>query len=251
MKFRSIIIDDSPFTIDLLSDLLAQNHPEIEVVARAGSANEGIEKIKSFDPDLVFLDVEMEDMTGFDMLSRIRDIQFHTIFITSYSQYAIKAIRFNALDYLLKPIDEIELANAIKRHSTSFGLLVNKNNVQQALLNMQAKKAEDQILSLQTQQGLLRLALKEIVKIESERNYSFIHLFNQTKVLSSKTLGYFEEILDDKDFYRCHRSFLVNRIHIEKIQSQDSFLLKDDSKVPISRRRGSSAKKWFLNTEMD
>ncbi len=250
MIVKSLIIDDNSFIIDLLSDQIRQNHPNIALLGFAKSGKEGLEKIRLFKPDLVFLDVEMGDMTGFDMLNQLENIIFQTIFITSHSHYAIKAIRFNALDYLLKPINDKELAQAIKRHTSKSTLQANQNKVHQALINLQTKKVEEQSLLLQTQQGTLRLALKHIVKIEGERNYSYIYLSDNTKELSSKTLGYFEDILADKGFIRCHRSFLVNRFHIDSIQNQDSFLLKDSSRVPISRRKKSDAKKWFRNSNV-
>jgi len=251
MKVKSLIIDDNSFIIDLLSDQLQQHHPNIELMGFAKSGTEGLEKIKLFKPDLIFLDVEMGDMTGFDMLNRLENITFQTIFITSHSHYAIKAFRFNALDYLLKPINKKELAQAIKRHISKSTLPENQNQIHNAINNLQTKDIEDQTLLLQTQKGTLQLALKNITKIESDRNYSYIHLFNNTKELSSKTLGYFEDILADKGFCRCHRSMLVNRFHIESILGSDSFLLKDKTIVPISRRKISFAKKWFMDSKVD
>jgi len=245
MKIRSLIIDDNPFIIDLLTDQLQQNHTEIEFLGSANNGNTGIEKIKSFKPDLIFLDVEMPDMTGFEMLSQLKEINFQTIFITSFSHYAINAIRFNALDYLVKPIDEKELAQAIRRYKAKDGLSVNKTHIKQALINLKTKNLEDQTLFLQTQNGELKLVLKTIVKFEGDRNYSYIHLSNKSKKLSSKTLSYFEDILADKGFFRSHRSFLVNRFHINSIISKDHFLMKDKSEVPISRRKKSEAQSWF------
>ncbi len=192
MKIKALIIDDNSFIIDLLSDLLRQNHPEIELLGFANNGRQGLEKINSLKPDLIFLDVEMPDMTGFEMLGQVKDFHFQIIFITSFSHYAINAIRFNALDYLVKPIDQKELSLAIKRYKAKDNLTLNKKHVRQALINLKTKKVEDQNLFLQTQEGMLRLALKRIIKIESDRNYSYIHLSNNTKVLSSKTLGYFE-----------------------------------------------------------
>jgi len=245
MKIRSIIIDDNPFIMDLLTDQLRQNHPEIELLTVAKNGNEGLEKIRSLKPDLIFLDVEMPDMTGFQMLSQLKDINFQTIFITSFSHYAINAIRFNALDYLLKPIDQKELTQAIKRFKTKDGLSVNKNHVQQALINLKTKRLEDQTLFLPTQKGELKLVLKSIIRIEGDRNYSYIYLSNKSKKLSSKTLGYFEEILSDKGFFRSHRSYLVNGFHIESIQKNDHFIMKDKTEVPISRRKKKEAQLWF------
>jgi len=245
MKIKSLIIDDNSFVIDLLSDQLRQFHPDVEVMGIAKNGTDGLTKINLFKPDLIFLDIEMDDMSGFDMLSQLEDITFQTIFITSHSHYAIKAIRFNALDYLLKPIDKQELSQAIKRHTSSAALQENKAQVKQALINLQTKNVEDQSFLLQTQKGTLRLFLKHIVKIEGERNYSYIHLADNTKVLSSKTLGHFEDILSEKGFFRCHRSILINRYHIDHLGTHD-FILKDQSKIIVSRRRKSEAKSWFL-----
>jgi len=115
-KIKCLIIDDDPFIRDLLQDKLSQYLPEVEVLTTASSGLEGLQKIAHYQPDLVFLDVEMPDMTGFEMLFKLEDISFETIFITSYSHYAIKAIHFDALDYLVKPIDLGELKAAIKRY---------------------------------------------------------------------------------------------------------------------------------------
>lgn len=245
MKIRSIIIDDNPFIVDLLTDQLRQNHPEIELLAYANQGKTGLEKINALKPDLIFLDVEMADMTGFEMLAQLKEISFQTIFITSFSHYAINAIRFNALDYLVKPIDQKELGQAIKRFKTKEVSTININHVQQALKNLKTKKNEDQILFLPTQQGELKLVLKNIIKIEGDRNYSYIHLTNKTKKLSSKTLGYFEKILSDKGFLRSHRSFIINGFHVESIHNKDHFLLKDKTEVPISRRKKKEAFSWF------
>ncbi len=244
MSIKSLIIDDNPFIIDLLTEQLQQNHPEIEIVGFAKSGAAGIEKIKKHQPNLIFLDVEMPDMTGFDMLDQLNEISFQTIFITSFSHYAIRAIRFNALDYLVKPIEEKELKHAIKRYLANIGQNENRNQVKLALLNLKTEKIEEQTLQLPSQNGAISLKLKQIVRIEGERNYSFIHLANGKKQLSSKTLGYFDEILSDKGFFRCHRSHLVNGIHIKDLKNNGVFILKNAIEISISRRKKTDAKNW-------
>lgn len=244
MKIRSLIIDDNKFIRTLLSELLVENHPEIEVVAMAASGGEGIELIESCQPDLVFLDIEMPDMTGFEMLSRLSSISFRTIFTTSYSQYAITAFRFNALDYLLKPIKADELEQAIRRFK-GHAQHQDPTHIGDALQNLKEQNKEDQRLILYTQKGRLQLALKHIVKIEGDRNYSYIYLSDNTKELSSKTLGYFEEILSDKGFFRCHRSFLVNRYHVISYTVKKTFQLRDATTVPISRRKWVESLQWY------
>ena len=245
MNPKSLIIDDNPFIIDSLSDQIRQHHPEIEIIGNARSGREGLEKLRTLKPGLVFLDVEMPDMTGFDLLGQLREITFQTIFITSFSHYAIKAIRFNALDYLLKPIEEEELRQAIRRFYANLGKTANQEHIQQALDNLKTETPQEQKLFLQTQEGELRLPLKNIVSIEGERNYSYIHLANNTKKLSSKTLGHFEEILSDKGFFRCHRSFLVNGHYVQGLQGPGHFLLHNGNLAPISRRKKSEATAWF------
>ena len=246
MSIKSLIIDDDPFIRDLLNDKLNLYLPQVIVIDFADSGDEGIKKIAQHNPDLIFLDVEMMDMTGFEMLSRIEKITFQTIFITSFSHYAIKAIRFNALDYLVKPIDLGELKQAIERYQSNLSKAGTNENIEQALINLKTKNVFDQKLTLQTQEGELRMALKNIIRIEGERNYSYIYLSNQKKKLVSKTLGDLEEILNEKGFFRCHKSHLVNFKHIESFNSKSLTLtIKADIEIPVARRKKDTFKEWF------
>lgn len=244
-KIKSLIIDDDPFIRDLLQDKLDQYLPEVKVLSMASSGTEGLEKIKTFQPDLIFLDVEMADMTGFEMLAKLTEINFQTIFITSYSHYAIKAIRFNAMDYLVKPIDLGELKEAINRYKNYVKNNSSPNKIKQALHNVKTTNSSEKILTLQTHDGELQLMLKNIVRIEGERNYSFIYLVNQKKKLASKTLGDLEELLNDKGFFRCHKSHLVNSLHIQSYPNSISMVLSDGTSIPIARRKKEEFKKWW------
>lgn len=245
MPIKSLIIDDDPFIHTLLMDKLEQHFPEVEVLQTGSSGTEGIALIRQLQPDLVFLDVEMSDMTGFEMLSQLDQITFQTIFITSYSHYAIKAIRFNALDYILKPIDLGELKQAIKRYKNRLTSPQPQNRIQQALHNFKAESPSEEILTLQLQDGELSLPLKDIVQIQGDRNYSYITVKNTSKKLVSKTLGDFEDILSEKGFFRCHKSHLVNRFHIQSRAHKTCILLTDQSEVPISRRRKEAFDNWY------
>jgi two-component system LytT family response regulator len=246
MKIKACIVEDNVFMATVLSDLLRENHPEVEILNIAVNGKEAIEKITKLKPELIFLDIEMPDMTGFEMLDKLDEISFQTVFVTAHTHYAIKAFRFNALDYLLKPIDAVHLAQSMKRFKSQVPQFINQNKVKQALENLHTEKVEDQKLMLASQTGGLQLKLKRIVKIEGERNYSILHITDGSKKLSSKTLGHFEDILSDKGFFRCHRSFLINRYHISRIRP-DNFTLEDQSTVPISRRKKKKAKAWFEN----
>lgn len=240
-----VIIDDDPFIQELLKDKLHQYFPEISIVGIAKNGYEGIRQLKRLNPDLVFLDVEMSDMTGFEMLSKLESIDFKIIFITSYKHYAIKAIRFNALDYLLKPFDLEELKNAIKRFKSNFGNISKKESIHVALNNLKTKNVSEQTLVLKTQQGELHLQLKNILYIEGDRNYSNIHLKQNKKELVSKTLSDLEELLETKGFFRCHKSYLVNRDHITSDSNSFQIVLSNGISLPISRRKKDTFKNWY------
>ena len=244
-KIKSLIIDDDPFIRELLQDKLHQYVPEVEIMNTASSGTEGLQKIASYKPELIFLDVEMADMTGFEMLAQLEDINFQTIFITSYSHYAIKAIRFNALDYLVKPIDLGELKAAIKRYQKNLKKSAPIENLNQAIYNFKTTDVSDHKLVLQTQEGELRLVLNDIIRIEGERNYSYIYLKNNKKKLVTKTLADLEELLNNKDFFRCHRSHIINADHIAVYPTNFSVKLSDAFEAPISRRKKEEFKLWF------
>ena len=245
-QISCLIIDDDDFIRELLSDKLQQYFPQVKVLATASSGISGMEQIAKHKPDLIFLDVEMKDMTGFEMLSKIEKPGFYTIFITSYSHYAIKAIRFNALDYLLKPVDLGELKQAINRFQErvkSEGK--NINNTEHAVRNFNSKSISDQRLLLKTQDGEMKLPLKDIIYIEGERNYSFIHLVGGTKKLCSKTLSDLEDLLDDKNFFRCHKSHIINAVHISRVLNNGSIQLSSNITLQVSRRKKEDFKHWY------
>lgn len=244
-KIRCLIIDDDPFITELLQDKINHYFPDLKVLSVAKNGNEGIEEINKHIPELIFLDVEMADMTGFEMLSYFSEIYFQTIFITSYSHYAIKAIRFNALDYLLKPIDLGELKRAINRFKIRKKSDLQKENLSLALKNVANKNVSNHILNLKTQDGNLNLVLNDILHIEGQRNYSYIYLKNGSKKLVTKTLIELEELLDSKGFYRCHKSHILNAKHITSYTNGNLVQLSQSIKVPISRRKKKSFREWF------
>ncbi|MEO6637592.1 MAG: LytTR family DNA-binding domain-containing protein [Ginsengibacter sp.] len=239
---KALIVEDNAFMATVLHDMLKQHATDIAVLDIADTGKKAIQLIASEKPNVVFLDIELPDMTGFELFQQVGDINFKTIFTTSHSHYAIRAFRFNALDYLVKPIKETELDEAIKRLLKSAG---NYIEVKHALTNLESQKAEDQTLLLSTQNGMLRLPLKQITHIEGERNYSLIHFLGGSRELSSKNLAYFEDILIDKNFFRSHRSYLVNTYHIKALL-KGRFVLKNEIQIPISRRKVTEAKAWYL-----
>lgn len=238
---QALIVEDSSFMATVLLDMLQSYTEKISVLGIARSGREALKMIAHTKPDVVFLDIELPDMTGFELLTKLPALNFMTIFTTAHSHYAIKAFRFNALDYLVKPVNEKELDEAIKRCQSTVD---NTIEVQTALANLETKTITDQKLILHTQTGTLRFPLKQITHIESERNYSYIHLNKGNKKLSSKNLAYFDEILEDKGFFRSHRSFLVNKLHVVTIHG-DCFVLNNGIEIPVSRRKKAEADYWF------
>ncbi|WP_157492159.1 LytTR family DNA-binding domain-containing protein [Mangrovimonas sp. ST2L15] len=242
---RCVIVDDDPFIQELLKDKLLNYFPEISLEGVASNGHEGIQLIKKLNPDLVFLDVEMTDMTGFEMLAMFDELPFKIIFITSYKHYAIKAIRSNALDYLLKPFDLEELKNAISRFKKNH--LDQTQNLKNTISTLKTKSNKDDLLTLKTQQGDLFIPLDDIIHIEGERNYSLIHLVNQKKELVSKTLSNLEDLLKGKGFFRCHKSFIINKSHILEESNHNYVVLSNHKEIPISRRRKDTFSNWNRN----
>lgn len=246
-RIKALLVDDDPFIHDLMEDKLTFHFPQIELVGMASSGQEGLRMIREFSPDLVFLDVEMKDMTGFGMLKLLREIQFETIFVTSYSHYAIKAIKFNALDYLLKPIDLESLASAIQRFEKRRDKR-NQDRIRVALDNIHNRAPQDQIFVLQMQEGELRVPVSNMIRIEGERNYSSIVMKAGKRKLSSKPLGEFEELLSDKGFFRCHKSHIINFAHISSVSSQ-GIRLTTGEEIPVSRRKKKEFETWFRQNQ--
>ncbi len=245
MNNTCLIVDNDPFAIEQLRHSLSLIDAPIKILGEAINGSEGIQQIELHNPSLIFLDIEMPDMSGFEMLTKLSSINFQTIFITSYSHYAIRAIRFNALDYLMKPIDIDELRTAISRFQRRTITVENIENTRRAIQNFSEPKIENKKILLQLQDRIIRPALREIVYIHGHGNYSTFRLLEQKDILISKTLKYFENRLADSGFYRCHKSYIVHRSHITAFTNSSSVIMSDNSEIPISRRRKSAMKNWY------
>ncbi len=235
---KAIIIDDEQHCIDRLTLLLAKNHQQnFQLLAPAGTVKEGIRSIKEHQPDLIFLDVQILDRTGFDLLRECGTIKFKIIFTTAYDRYAIQAIKFSAIGYLLKPIDEDDLAEALKKLSetsvehTSMMAGVIENN-----FHHPAKKKK---LTIPTGNELLFLNIEDIIRCHSDVNYTTIFKNDKQKIVVAKTLKEFEELLADQDFFRIHNSDLINLACIKSYNKGKggSVLLQDGTELEVSTRR--------------
>jgi two-component system, LytTR family, response regulator len=239
---KALIIDDETHCIKTLRWALKEYCPDVEIIGMATDGDEGIEAIKMHKPDLVFLDVEMPLMNGIEMLSHFDSYDFDVIFTTAYDQYAVKAIKLNALDYLLKPIDKDELVRAIEKYRNK-EMMVSKPQVENLSQAHKVKHINKIALSLSSE--LQFIHLEDLTRIEADGNYSSFILKDGTKYLSSKKLGDAEELLSEvKFFFRVHKSHIVNLKHIEKyIREDGDIIMKDGTCISLAR----SKKEEFLD----
>lgn len=237
---KALIIDDEPSAVKTLSLILKHYVPQIDEVKTTNDPHEGLFLLKSFKQDLLFIDIQMPVMTGFDLLKQVPEINFDIIFTTAHDQYAIEAIRFSALDYLLKPIDAEELQNACLRFFQKKKGGQNDSNkslYNNFLHNINVKKREDFKLALPTNHGTFFYTTNEIIRLEGESNYSKFFFTNSKTLLTAKTLKEYEEILSNYNFIRTHKSHLVNKDHIINCSADGILTMADNSKIEISRRR--------------
>jgi len=217
----AVIIDDEKKCVSLLKHLIENHCSDINVVGEAESAAQGLQVIQQHKPDLVFLDIEMPDKTGFELLKSLPEINFDLIFTTAYNHYAIKAIRFSALDYLLKPVDLDELKNALARVYKKHQKTGQQQSVEVLMSNIKSKQPNFSRISLSTQDGLVILHVDEIIYCEASGTYTIFYLKNREKIIVSKTLKEYEELLKDHSFFRVHNSFLINLNEVKKYVKGD------------------------------
>ncbi len=211
----AIIIDDEVKGRSALRQKLKDYCPQVTLLGEAGNGTEGIKLIESVQPKIVFLDIEMPHMNGFEMLQQIRVKNFQIIFTTAYDQYAIKAIKFAAFDYLLKPIDIEELQTAVRNAEDYNAFQSTGERLETLMQNLSAKNHIKKI-AVPTMDGLLFFNLSDIIYLQAESNYTILHFMNHPKLIASRTLGDFEEILPSDIFYRTHHSFIINLNHIKR-----------------------------------
>ncbi len=236
---KCIIIDDERHCRVALMEILKMGNYNLEVIHETDNAEEAYQLIMAgtLKPDLVFLDVQMPSCNGFDFLRKFSHIPFHIIFITAYEQYAIKAIKFSALDYLLKPIDIDDFSIAIQK----FNHLSNEddnpliNNFKQKLIG----KTLFQKLAIASKEEIIFVDTNNIEYLKSDNNYTIIHLSNSNSLLSSKNIGYYDEILKDHYFFRVHNSYLINLKKIKKYHRGKAGLveMENGEKITISSRK--------------
>jgi len=237
-KIKAIIVDDEQDAVNFIDSIIREYCPKIEIIGKAYHVTDGVTLINQLDPELVFLDVEMPHGTGFDLLAQFPEKKFDVIFITAFNHYAIKAIKFSAIDYILKPINIHEFIQAVekvidKKNSSSY-----QNASFNALLE-NLKTAHPFRLAIPTSDGMEYLETNEIIRIEADRSYCWFHLTGKRKILISKNLKEYQELLDERNFFRPHNSHLINFEHVKKFIRTDggAVEMSDGSQVPIARNR--------------
>jgi two-component system LytT family response regulator len=245
---RAVIIDDEQNNLDNLCRLLEKHCPEITVAATALTADEGRAIILAQKPDLIFLDIQMPGKSGFELLQSLPDHFFGIIFVTAFDQYGIQAVKFSAIDYLLKPIDTHELKAAVSKAITRYSEKkqnLRLENLLQLLKHQQEKDTHR--IALATAKETRLVKTQDIVRCESSNNYTTIYLVSGEKLLVSKPIYEFDELLNDYGFLRCHQSHLINKKFIKSWVKEDGdfLLLEDASLVPVSRKKKEYIKELF------
>lgn len=238
-RLITVIIDDEQDAVDFISSIVSEYCPGLEVKGKANNVKTGIEIIKDVKPDLVFLDVEMPNGTGFDLLTHFPEKTFEVIFITAFNHYAIRAIKFSAVDYILKPININEFIESVdkviaKRKNNP---LTGQENIEALLENI--RTTHPTRLVIPTSDGREYLNPQDIIRIEADRSYSWFFLIGKRKILVSKHLKEFQDLLSDRNFFRPHNSHLINLDFVKKYVRIDGGYIEmaDGSQVPVARNR--------------
>jgi two-component system LytT family response regulator len=237
---RTILVDDEPDGIRTLKKLLELNCPEVEIVATCSNANAAIQRLEELKPDLVFLDIRMPGKSGLEMLTELAVRDFEVIFVTAHNEYMLQALQFSAVDYLMKPVDEDRLVEAVDRVRKRLKLERVPGQTETLIHNInKAGSPAEMKLCLPTQKGFTIVRLEEIVYCEANRSYTVFHFTNHKPVIISKPLFDYDRLLTESGFLRVHKSFLINLLHVkEYIRGEGgTILMSDGAEIEVSRRK--------------
>jgi two-component system LytT family response regulator len=235
---KALIVDDEENIREVVRRMLEEYCKNVIIVGEADGVASGVEAVKKYQPDLILLDIKMGDGTGFDLLDRIDPVDFKVIFVTAYEEYAVKAFKFSALDYILKPIDPDEMVEAVQR----------TEEVLQHELQMQLSAFNDNLniedsprkkIILKTLDNIYLLKLQDITYCESDGAYTKFHTEDDKEIMVSRSLKEYQEMLSDQGFFRVHKSYLINLSHINRFEKMDGgyVVMSNESKVPVSSRK--------------
>jgi two-component system LytT family response regulator len=238
-KIRTIIIDDEIASTESLSIELKMYCPQVDIIMAVNDPIKGLEMIRSHNPDLLLLDIDMPGISGFDLLNSLDEVSFEVIFITAYDQFAIKAFKYSAMDYLLKPISSNDLIRSIEKVQQKIHLKKPVNTLQEVISNIKLLQNKSSNFAISTAEGIEFIPIDDIQYCEADKNYTYFHLLDKKKILLSKTLKEVESLLIGHDFVRIHQSYLVNYRYIKKyIRGQGGYVvLNNGDSLPVSRAK--------------
>jgi two-component system, LytTR family, response regulator len=237
---KAILIDDEPDGIRTLQKLLNRHCPQVEVIATCSNAAAAKEQISNLQPEVIFLDIQMPGKSGLDLLAELPSKNFEVVFVTAYNEYMLQALQFSAADYLLKPVDEDRLIEAVSRVSKRLEDDRKEEHNSTLLHNLaKAGHPNEMRLCLPTFKGFTILKLEEIIYCEAERSYTVFHLEDKKTITVSKPLTDYDHLLKDTLFFRVHKSFLVNLYHVKEYQRGEGGLvvMSNGAEIEVSRRR--------------
>lgn len=239
-KLKAILIDDEPRGISSMQKLLQINCPDVNVIATSTHADEAIEKIKTLQPDLVFLDIAMPVKNGFDLLKELKDFHFEIIFVTAHNQFMVDAFHFSAIDYLLKPVEDDLLIDAVSRAKKRILEKSENKNIETLLHNLKHKHTPQKMrICIPSFKGFQVIELDDILYAESSGNYTNLYFLNKPMVCTSKPMHEYETLLEDAGFVRIHKSILVNLLHVKEYLRGEggSIILSNGKEIEVSRRK--------------
>lgn len=232
---KVVIIDDEAHGVESIKSFIADNYPSFNILGTANSVKTAVDLLSKTDADLVFMDIELPDGSGFDILEKLSKRDFDVIFVTAFNQYAIKAFKYSAIDYLLKPFDYDDMDAAIKKIISRGTNSKHEEQFNALLQNTKLDKPEKIVLA--TAESIEFVNVKDIIHIQSDGNYSTLHIKGRNDLLVSKNLGEFENMLEDYPFFRTHQSHLVNLNFVQKVSRFDGDVIMEGGSVAILSRR--------------
>lgn len=244
MKVTALLIDDERKALAILKNKLERLCPNVNIIGETQDPKEGIELIKKLNPQLVFLDIAMPEMSGFDLLSQINNPNFEIIFATAFDNYAIEAIKHCAIGYLVKPVDNQSLVEAVNKAIINIEekTALEKNKL--LIENLGIHTFQNKKIVIPSKDGLEFVKISDIVHFEGDNGYTNIHFINRKSILSSHNIGYFNKLLEGQSFYLIHKSHLINLSYIEKYLNDGYVVMANNHKLSVSRNRRQD----FLNS---
>ena len=236
-ELTAVLVDDMPIALEMLENDILNNHPEIKITGKAKSVVEAAKLLQKNQPDILFLDIMLGDGTGFDILEIFPDLRSKIIFVTASDAFAIKAFKFAAIDYILKPYSDEDLAISIEKAQSQIQPDKQQLNVLQEAVTAPDNKPSK--ISLHTSEKIIVVNIDDIIRCKSDNNYTTFHFKDSSKILVSKTLKHYADMLKEVNFLRVHQSHLVNTKYIKEFIKSDGgyLILTDNSNIPVSVRK--------------